>query len=397
MFPRTHARDVSPSQKAVRPDFLFPSQERSLVLATEAIYCAAADPAQWPVALQAIADVFGDVGALLIWRQDGAFQMIVSHSLAAAQRDNDCGWPVCQLRMLRKTGGGGFLGDDPFTNGHASSDQNGSDPAYAQFCARHGLGWFGAVAVSPEPHVGVALSVQRNAAKRPAFSELELDLLARIGRHVESALRLSMRLLDHELSSLGMREALSRLGIGVFALDPQGHVIFTNPAGKRLLGDGLDIVDDRLRAGSPAIRATINQAITRTLSGEAPDPKTAPRPMLIERARSPHPLTIYVLPAVATPAAAEGFLAHARAVVLAIDPQIDAPPDPAQVRDIFGLTLGEARVAALVGSGLCPREAAEKLGIAEATARTVLKRVLSKAGVSRQSELAALLAKLVVR
>jgi DNA-binding CsgD family transcriptional regulator len=60
-------------------------------------------------------------------------------------------------------------------------------------------------------------------------------------------------------------------------------------------------------------------------------------------------------------------------------------------------TPAEARLAALVGSGLSPRESAEKLGITEETARTVLKRVFSKTGVSRQSELAALLTKPVLR
>jgi DNA-binding CsgD family transcriptional regulator len=66
------------------------------------------------------------------------------------------------------------------------------------------------------------------------------------------------------------------------------------------------------------------------------------------------------------------------------------------VRDVFGVTLGEARVAALIGTGLPPREAAERLGIAEETARNLLKRAFAKIGVSRQSELAALLSRLVV-
>jgi len=64
--------------------------------------------------------------------------------------------------------------------------------------------------------------------------------------------------------------------------------------------------------------------------------------------------------------------------------------------DILGLTLGEARVAAQVGAGFTPREAAEKLGITEETARTALKHVFSKTGVSRQSELVALLSKMLL-
>jgi DNA-binding CsgD family transcriptional regulator len=83
--------------------------------------------------------------------------------------------------------------------------------------------------------------------------------------------------------------------------------------------------------------------------------------------------------------------------VLVIKPESDGPADPAIVRDILGLTLSEARVAALVGSGLRPRDAAAKLGIAEDTARTVLKNVFSKVGVSRQTELAALLTRIVLR
>ena len=51
----------------------------------------------------------------------------------------------------------------------------------------------------------------------------------------------------------------------------------------------------------------------------------------------------------------------------------------------------------MIGAGLPPKDAAERLGITENTVRTVLKRVFSKVGVSRQSELTALLTKVVLR
>jgi hypothetical protein len=44
----------------------------TFVAAVEAIYDAAPDPSKWPVALQAIADVTEDVGAVLLWRRDAA-------------------------------------------------------------------------------------------------------------------------------------------------------------------------------------------------------------------------------------------------------------------------------------------------------------------------------------
>jgi len=92
-----------------------------------------------------------------------------------------------------------------------------------------------------------------------------------------------------------------------------------------------------------------------------------------------------------------GFLTRARAIVLLMNPTADGIPDPSLIRDVLGVTLGEARIAALVGSGLSPKDAAERLGIAEETARSVLKRVFSKVGVSRQSELAAMMARLVIK
>jgi hypothetical protein len=68
-----------------------------------------------------------------------------------------------------------------------------------------------------------------------------------------------------------------------------------------------------------------------------------------------------VLPVGAIRSPAQEILAHARALVLAIDPRTDDPPDPALVRDLLGLTLSEARIASLVGTGLRPGQAAGKL------------------------------------
>ena len=99
-------------------------------------------------------------------------------------------------------------------------------------------------------------------------------------------------------------------------------------------------------------------------------------------------MTIYVLPVRSSDnPVTDQFLARARAIVLAIEGDTDAPPDPSVVRDVLGLTLGEARVAALVGHGLPPREAAAKLGITEETARTALKRVFSRSAYRGRANL----------
>jgi len=267
-------------------------------------------------------------------------------------------------------------------------------PCSVHFFDKHGLGFIGSIAVSPDPNVGVVLSVQRNSRSKPQFSNAELFELRKIAGHVEKSLRLSVRLLNAEVANLGFGEALSRIGIGVFVLDSLGSVIFSNPAAHGLLGDTLYLSQGRLRISGAAKGAALDEAIARTLDALAADLPADPKPILVQS--DDRRLAIYPLP-VFHPATAEQFLTHTRAFVLVIEQKLDEPADPAILRDLFGLTLGEARIAAMIGAGLPPKDAAERLGIAEETARTVLKRVFSKVGVSRQSEFAAMLAKMVLR
>jgi DNA-binding CsgD family transcriptional regulator len=187
-----------------------------------------------------------------------------------------------------------------------------------------------------------------------------------------------------------------RIGVAVFGLDSLGRVTFSNPATRHLPEDQIKIVNGVLRLGSASQRGAIESDVARLLASSAVVPGD-PKPILLSRANDSRPLVAYLLPVMPSLHSVDQFLTHTRVLVLVIDPKVGDPADPALVRDVLGLTLGEARVAALVGTGLPPREAAVKLGIAEETARSALKRVFSKVGVSRQSELSALLTKMVLR
>jgi DNA-binding CsgD family transcriptional regulator/PAS domain-containing protein len=369
-----------------------------LVAAVEAIYAAAPDPALWPSALQAIADVFGDIGAILIWqRDDGGFGTIVSPSLAEAQRDYaENGWYLRDLPAQRAVERVLWLRGDAATDRDAVSDEEmEKHPIYTDFFARHDLRWRAIVGVAPDPHISVFVAIQRSGRKQP-YSNAELALASRLGRHVEKSLRLSVRLLDAEMQNRGLGDALNRLGIGVFALDALGRVVFANPAAERLTGEQIEIVDGRLVLGSPGQRASIRSALDHMLRDGDDWFGHDTKPILLRRPPPERPLAVYLLPLAPAASTAERFLAHTRCIALIVEPKANAPADPAVVRDLLGVTLGEARLAALVGFGLAPADAAERLGISEETARTVLKRVYAKSGVSRQSELANLLARLVV-
>ncbi|NVN88747.1 MAG: helix-turn-helix transcriptional regulator [Rhodopseudomonas sp.] len=372
---------------------------RQLLAAVEAIYNAAPDPSRWVTALNAIANYFGDVGSVLLWhRDDGSVGLIASPSLALVHKDyQEGGWDRRDIRSKRAEERFFSLRRETITDrDFMAPDEFDTEPFYSEFLARHGLRYCLATSISPDANLTVAISVQRTIDKPPYTSE-EIDDMALLGRHAENSLRLSMRLFDAELANTSLRDALDCMGVGVFALDNLGRAVFANRAAERLCGQEIKLVDSRLRIGQGSQRAEIDIEIARTIGGGTAELLAKRTPILVKRTTSDRPLVIYLLPIHFSGDQPEQFLTSTRAIVLIIDPKANDPADPALVRDVLGVTLGEARVAALVGSGLAPREAAARLGIGEETARTALKRVYSKVGVSRQSELTALLTKLVLR
>ncbi len=366
-----------------------------LIAAIESIYTAASDPSHWPVTLQTIADCFDDVGAILIYgRDDGSFGVIESPSLEPVNAEYALHWSTRDIRALRSRERGYFLKRDVITDRDLlTPDEMETDPFYSDLLRRHGLKYFAAAIVSPDPRIEVAMSIQR-ALGKAEYSEDELRILEKLAPHIERSLRLSIRLMDAQAIQPGLATALARIGIGVFALDSLGRVVFSNAASEALLGDGLNIVQDRLVLANPATSADALVAIRRALDGVPETLSWEAKPVLVHRQAPKRPLLLHVLPLPPSKQPSDAFLASARAIILISDPVATGVADPALIRDVLGVTLGEAKIASLVGSGISPKDAAERLGIAEETARSVLKRVFSKAGVSRQNELAALISRL---
>ena len=365
--------------------------------AVDAIYAAATAPALWPQALQRVADVFDDIGANLVYRRDdNTLGTIVSPGLENAQRDYASGWWQQDIRFARLADRGYLLTSDAFTDHHvASDDEVETHPFYVGFLAVHGLKWVVATSISPDPKLDAILAMQRASTKQ-RYEDSDLALFGRIGRHVENALRLGIRLITTEVTKLALGDALTRLQVGVFLVDGTGAVVFSNPAAENLIGDRLFVLSGRLRARSAVEHEALQSAIANA-NLESSQLGGMPKPIVVRGPASKQFLVLHVLPLrFSESRPAEQLFVGARVLIMAIPSASGASVDPALVRDALGLTLAEARVAALIASGRPPREAATRLGITEGTARTTLKRVFAKVGVSRQSELAALLARLTL-
>lgn len=368
----------------------------ALVACVDAIYTAASEPDSWPDALDSMAACYSAVGAVLMLRRSSGFYVtIASPALVAAAADYEAGGWRQDFMAARAIEAVHLNSNTVYTDRHLATRQEiAQHPFYVDFRARHGLGPFLGAVVSPDPEVQVIISMQGALHRRP-FSEAEVESFGRLVRHVERALVLSIRLIDAEAGKSALADSLARLSCGAFFIGEDGRVTFANETARALIDGPLRITDGKLgtrhRDGG-RLTETIADVLSRASNGDA-------SPMLLYSGQGFDQPThvLYVLPTRGRSSQADMLSANVRAIVLALPWAVGGPVDPAVLRDLLGLTLGEARVASLVGAGRTPREASQALGITEGSARTILKRVFAKVGVSRQAELATKLTRSMLR
>lgn len=181
------------------------------------------------------------------------------------------------------------------------------------------------------------------------------------------------------------RAALDRMGTAVMLIDRAGGLTFANYAARKLLadGDGLREQNGRLRANDRADGIALETSLEHILY--AHEDRHAPQdvPILRIRRNERAPLVVAVLPATVS-LTEEGAVA---ALVFAVDPDMDIRDLALPVCRAFNLTRVETDLVCELASGLNLREAATKLRMKEATARTYLKTIFSKTGTNRQADL----------
>jgi len=191
---------------------------------------------------------------------------------------------------------------------------------------------------------------------------------------------------DNHDNALNKVQVCQQLGMPAAVLRQDGRAIVTNALFKELhsqfvlRGDQVEIADPTENEVFERELASLDYRNHDEIVYSCPVPAAQGYP----------PLIFHLLPMESSFGSTLGLL-----VLTTLD-ALDLPlADLA--RRLFALNPAEARVAALIGGGLSPRHAAEKLDISEGNVRTTLKHVFTKVGISRQSELAILLTKLALR
>jgi DNA-binding CsgD family transcriptional regulator len=193
--------------------------------------------------------------------------------------------------------------------------------------------------------------------------------------------------MDCNVSELFSETTLDALSIAALLVNGKGHIRHMNQRAAAYLNaeDCLLLQDGRLTANKPSEGSRLESLISSAASCGRNGSEVAPGGAIrLSRLRTEEPLYITVIPVPNDNQLADGA---SSALVFVSDPSASPRPRTSLLRQLYGLTPAEARVAHLLFEGAEVREAAERIGITLETCRFHIKRVLAKTETHRQTEL----------
>ena len=234
-------------------------------------------------------------------------------------------------------------------------------------------------AFKKNPSCLAAVSLYRDISA-PEFQESDLDLLRFLTPHIQRAFRLSMELSELDARATGFEASLEMLPTAVIFLDLGGKVVFMNRAAKRLLAenDGLLLMRSGLRADRPSECAELRRLIAEAVSTSMGKGLNSAGSLFVKRKKG-LPLHVLVTPVRGLPV--DGTLSPL-AVVFVNDPSKRARPRAEVLRQLYGLTPAECRVALLLADGRSSGEISQLVGVSTNTMKTHLSSIYSKTATS---------------
>jgi DNA-binding CsgD family transcriptional regulator/PAS domain-containing protein len=350
---------------------------------------AALDPALWRSVMREIAHAVGATGAALLQNDVRTPDVPWTDEVEEVfQKYFSEGWHLRDIRArgapLLASGQKQFITDQDVV----TRDEMEHGAYYAELLYPYGFKWFAAIGFRAGD-ADWALSIHRTAAQGP-FEGQETRLFGQLAQRLTEAATLSTTVGLAVIS--GLANALEQVHQPALVLDRFGVVLDSNAAAERIFDDNLRIVNRRLVVRDAHARNDIAALIDRLRA--TPDGKGFPTTTTVVRRE---PKTAVMIRAMPVPLAARAPFLGARVLLTLSELGVKPGPEPSVMMRVFGLTTAEAKLAALVATGVAPGDAADRLGISRETARNQLKAVFAKTETHRQSELVALISQLVGR
>jgi DNA-binding CsgD family transcriptional regulator len=188
-------------------------------------------------------------------------------------------------------------------------------------------------------------------------------------------------------------EALEMLDIGVAVTDSSRRVLFANQTAEQILlsRDGLEVSEQGMlqpisKWSNPALGRVMQQAAQAC---QPPTPETRDVILAIRRPSGKRPFTLLVRPLKMKSSSPDPTAPSV--LVFVWDPELPEHDTEAGLRELFGFTSCEARLAGLLMKGKSVDDCCNHLEIRPSTVRMHLANLFAKTGVQRQGQLVSLL------
>ncbi len=263
-----------------------------------------------------------------------------------------------------------------------SEQEMDAEPIYREFLRPRGFGHGTATKINAPSGDMIIFHIEARGHHGPVSSQAVASLDA-LRPHLARAALIANRLdMDRARNAVA---ALELAGLPAAVLLRTGRALEANLLFQKLIPAVVCDLPTRLKLMEPGADALFEEA----LAASSPAPAVRSIPM---RANGDHPPMVFHL--VPIHGQARDVFSRAHAILIATPLVPSQPLGAGLIEGLFDLTPAEAKLAALIAGNHPPRDAAKLLGWTEETARTTLKRVFAKTGVSRQTQLVALLGKL---
>jgi len=233
----------------------------------------------------------------------------------------------------------------------------------------------------------IGLLVVNRLATEPRYGAADVRLLSLVSPHVCRSVAISDVLNLKTIKSNALEATLDALACGVYLTDGQGRIVYMNSAAEHqaTTSNALRIANNRLMPVDRAARAALMKAIAEATDDEAE--LSSGGMTLAFPGKNDTGLVATILPLNRGQRRdlCGGFAATA-AIFLQDTAVVPLLPGEAFAK-LHGLTGSELRVLLAMAPGLSVKEAAEMLGISEATAKTHLSHIFAKTNTSKQTEL----------
>lgn len=342
----------------------------------------------WNKALMQPAELAGASYLAVMTRDEWTGQFHVTEPVEMSPRlleDYEAGYrvlnPMNSLKVL-SSDGETYLDWDVL--GHGLIERS---PFFQEFMRSHGLAHMMGHRVDTFDGHASYLSIHR-LVNETAFDAEAAAAVSAVHGALKQTLALRQRLRGLQQAQAWQRTALDALSFPIMFVDEWGRVQQANRAADTWLSSPACPLSAQ---GSGADRQAVLDIVRLALGRAQQPPRVASARLSFDAL---HAGTMCV----AIPVGEQGdaYVSRSGTALLMLWPA--RPREPAQMllRQVFGLSAAEARVAELLALGHAPQDIARLRQLAETTVRTHIKSIFRKTHVRRQHDLARLLTELAL-